>query len=75
MKTTPKKELRQTTENVLKDLFAQHEIASPSKRTQRLLTKASKRISEQLKQEIKKKFKKSQKAGKKAATEVKAEVA
>jgi hypothetical protein len=75
MKTTPKKELRQTTENALIDLFAQHEIASPSKRTKRLLTKASKRISEQLKEEIKKKFKKSEKAGKKAKTEVKTEVA
>jgi hypothetical protein len=75
MKNTPKKELRQSTENALLDLFAQHEIASPSKRTQRLLTKASKRISDQLKQEIKKKFKKSQKAGKKAATEVQSEVA
>jgi len=75
MKTIPKKELRQTTENTLKELFAKHEIASPSKRTKRLLAKATKRISDQLKLEIKKKFKKSLKAGKKAATEVKAEVA
>ena len=65
MKTSAKKELRQVTEKTLRDLFAKHEIASPSKRAQRKLNKLTKRISNTLKQEIKKKFKQSKKANSK----------
>ena len=75
MKNAIKKELRESTENTLKELFAKHEIASPSKRTKRILTKATKRISNQLKQEIKKQFKKNQKASKKVSKDTQVEAA
>lgn len=65
MKTIKKQEIRKTTETVLNELLTKHEIGSPSKRTQRILAKASERISAQLKREIKKRHKKNLKAYKK----------
>jgi parvulin-like peptidyl-prolyl isomerase len=75
MKSPKKKELRQATEDTLRDLLAKHEIASPSKRTKKILIKASKRISNQLMQEIKKQFKLSEKAKKKVKTDQHSEAA
>ena len=66
MKKVTRKELRQNTEEILRNLLAQFEISSPSKRTEKVVEKVSKRFSTRLKQEIRKKMKENQKASKKA---------
>jgi hypothetical protein len=66
MKKITRKELRQNTEEILRNLLAQFEIESPSKRTEKVVEKVSRRFSIRLKQEIKKKLKQNQKATKKA---------
>jgi len=66
MKKVTRKELRHNTEESLRNLLAQFEISSPSKRTEKVVEKVSKRFSTRLKQEIKKKLKENRKASKKA---------
>jgi hypothetical protein len=66
MKKLTRKELRKNTEETLRNLLAQFEIASPSKRTEKVVEKVSRRFSERLKQEIKKQLKQNQKATKKS---------
>jgi hypothetical protein len=66
MKKITRKELRQNTEETLRNLLAQFEIASPSKRTEKVVEKVSRSFSSRLKQEIKKQLKRNQKATKKA---------
>lgn len=66
MKKISRKELRQNTEDTLKGLLSQFKIATPSKRTQKVVEKISRRFSDQLKQEIKKSMKKNLKVSDKA---------
>ena len=74
MKKVSRKELRQNTEETLRNLLAQFEISSPSKRTKKVVEKVSKRFSNRLKQEIKKKMKENHKASKKTKHNGKAEL-
>lgn len=65
MKKITRKELRQNTEETLRNLLNQFEISAPSKRTKKVVEKVSKTFSTRLKQEIKRKMKQNQKASKK----------
>jgi len=74
MKKITRKELRQNTEETLRNLLTQFEISAPSKRTEKVVAKVSKRFSTRLKQEIRKKMKQHQKASKKVKNNGKAEL-
>ena len=74
MKKITRKELRQNTEETLRNLLTQFEISTPSKRTKKVVEKVSKRFSTRLKQEIRKKMKENQKASKKVKNNGKAEL-
>ena len=65
MKKLSGKELRQNTEKTINGLLSQLEIATPSKRTRKVVEKVSRRLSKELKQEMKKQLKKNQRATKK----------
>ena len=65
MKKITRKELRKNTEETLRNLLSQFEIATPSKRTKKVVEKVSRRFSTSLKHEIKKKMKEHQKASRK----------
>jgi hypothetical protein len=67
MKKIAKKELRDDAKQILIEFFAQHEIASPSRRTKKIISKVSRRLSERLNSELKKLLKKNVKANKKPA--------
>lgn len=59
MKTLKKKEIRQTVETAMKGALEKLHILKPSKKTKRILSKASKKVSRRLKGEVKGLLKKS----------------
>ena len=69
MKTVKKKELQQSVQSALAQVVDSLEISKPSKKTTRLIEKASKKISKELKDELRKQMKKMVKAGSQKVTD------
>ncbi|HSF52333.1 MAG TPA: hypothetical protein VLA71_01200 [Algoriphagus sp.] len=66
MNKITKKEIAHTVEEAMGSTLEKLKITSPTKKTEKLLTKVSKEFSGQLKKEVKKLDKKASKAAKKA---------
>lgn len=64
MKTLKKKDLRLTVKEALTMVVGNFQIEKPSRKTTRLIDKASKKLSKELKGELKRQTKKMIKAGK-----------
>jgi hypothetical protein len=64
MKTLNKKELRLSVREALTQVLGTYQIETPSKKTTKLIEKASKKLSKELRDELKKQTRKMAKAGK-----------
>ena len=69
MKTLNKKEIRLSVQEALTQVVGNFQIEKPSKKTTKLIERASKKLSKELKDELKKQTKKMEKAGKSSLVE------